>query len=161
LEITDSLARATLSGSHPSGSDWIPIGDFHIKLSDLEARPENSTEGAATLTIEQERERDSARLGDLVAAAMVSRVVRVDLSRGPKVKGKESFSITIVNESPMILNGLALGGVKGAEDSPPSVLVGISLPPLKNLTVPASAEMVARLHLQEGARVLAADLSGL
>ena len=61
----------------------------------------------------------------------------------------------------MILNGLALGGSEVSEDNPPSVLAGLSLPPLKSLTVPASAEMVERLHMKDGVRVLAADLSGL
>ena len=42
----------------------------------------------------------------------------------------------------MILNGLALGGSDVSEEHPPSVLAGISLPPMKSLTVSGSAEMV-------------------
>jgi hypothetical protein len=35
------------------------------------------------------------------------------------------------------------------------------VPPLKSLTVSAAPEMVKRLRLKDGVRVLAADLSGL
>ena len=41
---------------------------------------------------------------------MLARLVRVQLAHGPKGKHKESFRIKIVNESPLILNGVALGG---------------------------------------------------
>ena len=92
---------------------------------------------------------------------MLGRLVQVKLAQGPKGKHKDSFRIKIVNESPLILNGLALGGVEAGADRPPSVLAGVCLPPLKSMTVPATAEMVGRLHLDEGLRVLAVDLSGL
>ena len=149
-----------LTASHPSGSDWIPLGKSRIKLADVCAAEDSLTDDTE-LTDEQRRERESVRLGDAVAEAMVARLVRVQLSRGPRVKGKESFRIKIVNESPMILNGLALGGSEIKADSPPSILLGMSLPPLKSLTVPATAEVVARLNLKEGSRVVAVDLSGL
>ena len=61
----------------------------------------------------------------------------------------------------MILNGLALAGSEIKADTPPAILLGMSLPPLKSLTVPATAEVVARLKLKEGSRVVAVDLSGL
>ena len=93
--------------------------------------------------------------------AALKRLVRVHLSRGPRVKGKESFKIKIVNDSPMILNGLALGGAEVSGEESPSVLAGFCLPPLKSLTVPATCEMVERHHLKDGVRVLAADLTGL
>ena len=54
-----------------------------------------------------------------------------------------------------------LGDADAGNDAIPSVLAGLSLPPLKSLKVPASAEMVERLHLKDGVRVLAANLSGL
>ncbi len=92
---------------------------------------------------------------------MLVRLVRVRLSRGPKVKGKETYRIKIVNESPMILNGLALAGSRRPGRDAAVGPGGSVLPPLKSLTVPASSEMVERLHLKEGGHVLAADLSGL
>ena len=157
LEISDVAADVTLSASHPSGSDWVALGMFRIKLADLKTKADSS--GAATSALSTETK--SARLGDAVAAGMVGRLVRVNLSRGPKVKGKDTYKIKIVNSSPMVLNGLALGGAEARDDAAPSVVAGMSLPPLKSLTVPASAEMVGRLHLKDGVRVFAADLSGL
>ena len=92
---------------------------------------------------------------------MVARLVRISFGRGPRVHGKESFRIKIINDSPLILNGLAVSGSEVAEDSSPSVLQGLSLPPQKSLVVSATPEEVKRLRLKEGTRVVAADLSGL
>jgi hypothetical protein len=149
-----------LTASHPSGTDWILVGKGRIKLADLNAAEESLKE-ETKVTDEQRREQKSLLLGDALAKAMVARLVRVQLSRGPRVKGKESFRLKIVNESPMILNGLALAGSELKADSSPAILLGMSLPPLKSLTVPATAEVVARLKLKEGSRVVAVDLSGL
>jgi hypothetical protein len=66
-----------------------------------------------------------------------------------------------VNDSPLVLDGLAIGGTAGSGEARPSVLAGLSVPPLKSLSVPATSEMVERLELKDGVRVLAADLSGL
>jgi hypothetical protein len=52
----------------------------------------------------------------------------------------------------VILNGLALAETDGASQAPPTALASLSLPPRKMLTVPASAEMVERLHLKDGIR---------
>jgi hypothetical protein len=41
------------------------------------------------------------------------------------------------------------------------VLSDISLPPRKSLTVPASEDVVNRLGLKKGIRVVALDLSGI
>jgi hypothetical protein len=160
FEIAENSVDLKLTASHPSGTDWILIGKSRIKLADVNAAEESLKEDTK-LTDEQRRERKSVLLGDALAKAMVARLVRVQLSRGPRVKGKESFRLKIVNESPMILNGLALAGSEIKADSPPAILLGMSLPPLKTLTVPATAEVVARLNLKEGSRVVAVDLSGL
>lgn len=74
---------------------------------------------------------------------------------------KPSSQTKIINDSPLILNGVAIDGTKAARDHAPSVLAGLSLPPLKTLTVPATVDAVKRLGLKEGARVVATDLSGL
>jgi hypothetical protein len=137
------------------------LDKFQLKLSELAHRPVDSTRDLTSLTSEQRREQESARLGDLLAEAMVSRLVRVSLLRGPRVHGKESFRVKIINDSPLILNGLAIGESRHETDDPPSVLAGLSLPPLKSLTVPATADVVHQLRLKEGMRVVAADLSGL
>ena len=149
-----------LTASHPSGTDWILIGKTRIKLADVHAA-EASLEKDVKLTDEQRRELKAVALGDTLAKAMVARLVRTQLSRGPRVKGKETFRLKIINQSPMILNGLALAGSELKSEAPPAILLGMSLPPLKTLTVPATAEVVARLKLKEGSQVVAVDLSGL
>ena len=69
--------------------------------------------------------------------------------------------LRIENASPMILNGLAVLGPASKAAETPKVLSGISIPPRKNLTVPASEEAVKALGLKQGIRVMAVDLSGL
>ena len=41
------------------------------------------------------------------------------------------------------------------------MLLGITIPPAKSLTVPASEDAVKTLGLKQGIRVMAIDLSGL
>ena len=62
---------------------------------------------------------------------------------------------------PLLLNGLAVQGTLGTPNDPPKVLAGISICPNRNMTVPASSEMVDQLGLRKGIRIIAADLSGL
>jgi hypothetical protein len=160
VELTDAAINVKLSASHPSGSDWVLIDRFHLKRSEAEPAAEHiATE--TPLTGKQERLRQSFQLADSIAAAMVEHLVRITVVRGPRIHDKESFRIKIINDSQFILNGLAVGGPRTGDDRLPSVLAGLSLPPLKSLTVPASGEAVRRLRLKEGARVVAADLSGL
>ncbi len=161
LELSETAIVIKLTASHPSGSDWINLGRFQIKASEMTLNADENAKDTTPLTSTQKHENGAARLGDAVAEAIVARLVRVQLTNGPKDKGKSTFQIKIVNESPMILNGLALGGSKVSEDNPPSVLAGLSVPPLKSLTVGGSAELVKRLHMKDGVRVFAADLSGL
>jgi hypothetical protein len=161
MEVRDSLLDVKLLASHPSGSDWVTRGGFRINLPPAKPCPEDAAAETPTLSSDQVKEREAIRLGDEVAAGLLERLVRLRLAHGPKVKGKEAFRIKIVNDSPLILNGLALVGLERRGDQPPSVLLGLSLPPLKSFTVPATAELVERLKLNDGVRVLAADLSGL
>ena len=141
LEISTHGVEAKLAASHPSGSESIPVGTFKIKATD-----------------------------EILASAQTWRrhcraVTRTTCSHPAlaraQEKGKESFRVKIINASPMMLNGLVLGGPKPIDDTPPAVLVGLSIPPLKSLTIGASPDLVKRLHLKEGTRVLATDLSGL
>jgi hypothetical protein len=161
MEIREGRLDGKLLVSHPSGSDWVARGEFQTKRSPPKSGPEDAAAHGSALTGDQSREQEAMRLGDEVAAGLLERLVRLRLSDGPKVKGKPTFRIKIVNDSPLILNGLALAGSQAHADRPPSVLPGLSLPPLKSLTVPATSELVERLNLKDGVRILAADLSGL
>ncbi|MFO0957734.1 MAG: hypothetical protein U0800_09780 [Isosphaeraceae bacterium] len=127
---------------------------------------------------------EPAAWGDRIAEGVLGRVVRVQLSKGPKIKGKDSYRVRIENASPFVLAGLALGSlefgkasavtvaeVKGDKAAPdaevtdpkqvPSVLGGLAIPPRRNYTVGATAEVVEGLGLKSGVRLLAADLNGL
>ena len=59
------------------------------------------------------------------------------------------------------MTALALSKAKSKPAEAPKVLSGISNPPRKVMTVPASEEAVKALGLRQGVRVLALDLSGL
>ncbi len=63
--------------------------------------------------------------------------------------------------SPLRLNGVAAVGVGSKADEKARVLSGISVPPRRSMTVPASEELVKALGLKQGIRVTAIDLSGL
>jgi hypothetical protein len=127
---------------------WITGTTFAFKLGEAK-------EGAASV------ERKAAEVVDSLAAGLLGRLVRVELSKGHRVKGKEIYKIRIDNASPLILNGLALAGPADRKNTPPTLLNGFCLPPRKSLTVPATSETVERLKLKDGARAVAADLSGL
>ena len=159
-EVSETALTIKLSASHPSGSDWILVDRFKLKRSTADDAPASGAE-KPSLAAEQQQQRRAVRLALAMTEGMSERLVRVKLSHGQRVHGKEMFRIKIVNESPFILNGLAIDGAKGEHDHAPSVLAGLSLPPLKTLTVPASGDAVKRLGLKEAARVVATDLSGL
>ena len=92
----------------------------------------------------------------------LNRLVRAQLIKGPRDKGKLTYRIRIDNASPLILNGLAaLGTDSKPRTQTPRVLSGISIPPRRSMTVPASEEVVKTLGLKHGIRVVAIDLSGL
>ena len=90
-------------------------------------------------------------------------MVRAQVIKGAttREKGKLIYQIRIDNASPLILNGLALLGPASKTAEIPKVLSGISIPPRKSMTVPASEEVVRSLGLKQGIRVMAIDLSGL
>ena len=104
---------------------------------------------------------DAAKLADEVAEGLLGRLVRAQLVKGPRAKGKLTYRLHINNASPLRLNGLAAVGVESKEDAKPRVLSGISIPPRRSMTVPASEEVVKTLGLKHGIRLTAIDLSGL
>ena len=83
------------------------------------------------------------------------------MSKGPREKGKLTYQLRIENASPLILNGLSMTGPASKPAEEPKVLLGITIPPRKNLTVPASEDAVRTMGLKQGIRVMAIDLSGL
>jgi len=136
-------ALVQVSASDGTATKWLPAGKFTLPLA----------REAGKLKV--------AEFGNAMAEGVLGRLVRAQLSKGPRVKGKETYRVRIDNASPLILNGLAVSGTSQKVGEMPKVLSGISLPPRKSLTVPASTELVDQLGLKGGVRVIAADLSGL
>src|SRR5262249_28675894 len=106
---------------------------------------------------------------DAIAEAGLGRAVKgelIDGSPGPgeaerRGEGEGPYWIRIENDSPLILNGLILAGAgPSRKGGRPMFLVGLCIPPRKSLTIPAADDLVERLGLRRGVRILAADLSG-
>jgi len=136
-------AQVQVAKSDGAATSWVPVGKFTLPIESKDGK----IEGAA--------------FADALAEGILSRLVRGQLSKGPMVKGKQTYKIRIDNASPLILNGLAVQGTVSKADDQPKVLAGISIPPFKNMTVPATGEVVDQLGLRKGIRIIAADLSGL
>jgi hypothetical protein len=118
--------------------------------------------GKFSVPITGDRHRfDVGQLADRVAEGLLGRLVRAQLVKGPREKGKLSYRIRIENASPMRLNGLAAVGAESKADEKARVLTGISIPPRRSMTIPASEEVFKQLGLNHGIRLTALDLSGL
>jgi len=133
-------AIVQVSTSDATAKRWVSAGKFTLPIA-KDAKPE--------------------AIADAMAEGTLSRLVHTQLVSGPKAKGKPTYKIRIDNVSPLILNGLALSGTNASAESRPSALGGLSLPPRKSVSLPASGAMVERLGLKDGVRAIAADLSGL
>jgi hypothetical protein len=144
VRLESAVASVRLRTTDESGTAWRAVGAFSLPLTD--------PEGAA---------RSAAEVADTLAQGVLDRLVRVELSTGPRVTGKATYKIRLDNLSPLVLNGLALAPSAGDPAAKPSLVQGIGLPPRKHLAVPASAEAVERLGLKKGIRVLAAAFGEL
>ena len=130
--------------SNEEGNAWTAVGKFELPVGVAEGKVKN------------------VEFADTFAEGVLGRLVRAQLSKGPRVKGKETYHVRIDNASPLLLNGLAITGegLKG-EKAAPNILSGIAIPPRNNLTVSATGSVVEKLGLKKGIKVVAADLSGL
>jgi len=136
-------AQVQVAKSDGEAAKWVAVGKFNLPI----AVKDNKIDGPA--------------FANALAEGILSRVVRAQLSKGPMVKGKQTYNLRVDNASPMLLNGLSVLGTGNNTEDAPKVLSGISIPPSKNMTLPASGEVVDQLGLRKGVRVIAADLSGL
>jgi hypothetical protein len=136
-------AQVQVAKTDATATAWVAVGKFTLPV----AREKGELKGV--------------EFADALAGEILGRLVRAQLSKGPMVKGKQVYKVQIDNASPLILNGLAVLGVRPKEGEPPKVLSGISIAPFKKMTVPATGELVDQLGLRKGVRVIAADLSGL
>ena len=136
-------ARVTVYATDSHATAWTTIGKFSLPI----LNDAGSFEAAA--------------FADAASQAVLSRLVRAQLSKGPREKGKLTYRVRIDNGSPLILNGLAVAGLEIRAANDAQVMAGISLPPHRNLILPVSVEYVEKLGLKRGVRVLAADFGGL
>ena len=128
-----------------AGTVWRTAGKFSLALTDSTGN-----------------ERPVVEIADALLLGVLERLESgVQLTAGPRVKGKETYKIRIDNGSPLVLHGLALAGSAADPEAKPSLLLGISLSPGKSLAVPASSEVVHRLKLKQGLSVQAVDLTEL
>jgi len=136
-------AQVQVAKSGGAAAGWVPVGKFTLPVELKDGKVQE------------------AAFGDALADGILSRLVRAQMTKGPMVKGKPTYKIRIDNASPLILNGLAVQGTLSQPEDQPKVLAGISIPPSKNMTVPATGEVVEQLGLKKGIKIIAADLSGL
>jgi hypothetical protein len=136
----DRDASVLIYSSDPNASRWAAVGKFSLPV-------------AADATGET--------LADALAEGIISRLVRAQVTKGKKVKDEQTYKLRIDNAAPLLLNGLALTGSDLGIESEPSMLAGFSLPPRRSMTFTITGEAVERLNLENGAKVIAADLSGL
>jgi hypothetical protein len=142
IEIKDGATSVRVSSSDEAGRSWVDVGKF--SASSPEAGETQPT---------------PAELIDRVAEGLLERLIRVRLTR--EGRGKGGYRIHVENGSPLVLNGLTLGDRESGPDSRPSTLVGLSLPPRKALTIPATQQLARRVGSAKRIHIVAADLSGL
>ena len=111
--------------------------------------------------IEEGGKLNVARFTDELAESTLNRLVRVQLSKGVKDRGKMHYQLKIENASPLVLNGFAAVGATSKPEEIAKVLSGICLSPRRSMSVPASEEVVKELGLKKGVKLIALDLSGL
>ena len=143
VRFRDNTAMVQVVSSDGSAQNWLPFGKFSLPVAKDKAKF------------------DGARFADALAEGIINRLVRAQLIKGPREKGKLTYGIRIDNVSPLNLNGLAVLGTVDKPGEAPKRLSGISIPPRKHMTLPASEEAVKALGLKQGIRVMALDLSGL
>ncbi len=136
-------AHVQVMNSDANARNWVAVGKFSIPI------------------IHKSGKFDANRFADDLVAAVLNRLVRARLAKGPRARGKLTYQIQIENASPLILNGFAAVGAESVDKNAPNFLSGICISPRRSMTVPASEEAVKSLGLKKGIRLVALDLSGL
>ena len=92
VRIKGEEMQVQLTGSDPAARSWVPFGKFTLPVADATG------------------EAESLRLADALAEGLINRLVRAQVVKGPRDKGKLTYRIRIENVSPLRLNGLAAVG---------------------------------------------------
>jgi hypothetical protein len=141
IEMKDGPTSVRIGSSDEAGSSWVDVAKFTMPSIEAGGNPPTP-----------------AGVIDRVAEGALERLIRVQLTR--QGQGKLAYRIHIENGSPLVLNGLSLGCCKSGPGPHPATLVGLSLPPRKAMTIPASNAMARRVGSGKRPHILAADLSG-
>ena len=110
VRMSPTEAQVLVSSSDATAQKWVPFGKFSLPV------------------VEEKGKLDIARFADGLAEGVLNRLVRVQLSKGVKDKGKMHYQLRIDNASPLVFNGLAAVGTTSKPEDQPRVLSGISLP---------------------------------
>ncbi|WP_406696240.1 hypothetical protein V5E97_35155 [Singulisphaera sp. Ch08] len=148
LTIEAAKVNVAFAKSEASGRRWNSLGSLAITVGSLEGDQD---------AIEVE----AAEVIDAMSSGLLGKVVRAQLIKGPKSKGKETYTIRVDNGSPLIVSGLAIAGAEASKPVPFASLSGLSVAPLTSLRLPATPEIVEQLGLQKSVRIVAVDLGGL
>jgi len=143
VRLGSTSALVTVASSDGAARNWVANGKFSLPVT----REKGTFAGMP--------------FADALAEGILNRLVRAQLVKGPRDKGKLTYGIRIDNASPLILNGLAVLGTVNKNNETPKPLMGICIQPHRQMTLPASEEAVKALGLKQGIRVMAIDLSGL
>ncbi|SIO62449.1 hypothetical protein SAMN05444166_7050 [Singulisphaera sp. GP187] len=148
LIIDEDKVNVALATSDTRARAWSALGSLEITVGSLAADP-----GAI--------ESEAAEVIDMMSSRLLEKLTRAELIKGPKSRGKDTYTIRVDNGSPLILSGLAIAGAEASKPIPFAALAGLSVSPLTSLRLPATPEIVEQLGLKQRIRVVAASLGGL
>ena len=143
VRLNESDATVQVFATDGPARKWVAFGKFNVPVK------------------REKGKLDASHFCEEMSEGILNRLVRAQLSKGVKDKGKMHYDLRVDNASPLVLNGLAALGVASSADETPKVLVGICIAPRRSLTVPASEEVVKELGLKKGIRLVGLNLSGL
>jgi hypothetical protein len=141
--LTLSDAQVQVFSSDAAARNWVAVDKFTLAIAQKDGKF------------------DAGHFAEALTEGILNRLVRAQLAKGPRAKGKATYQIRIDNASPLILNGLAAVGSESEASKTPRLLSGICISPRRSMTVPASEDVVRMLGLKKGIRLVALDLSGL
>jgi hypothetical protein len=141
--LSASEALVQVQSSDATVQKWVPFGKFTLPVTPAQGKF------------------DALQFAGELTEGVLNRLVRAQLGKGVKDKGKLHYQIRIDNASPLVLNGIAALGTESKPEDVPKVLSGICISPRRSMTVPASEEVVKSLGLKKGIKLVALDLSGL
>ncbi len=144
IRLDEKTAQVQLAVSSDSCSQWKTVGKFHVDLVTDDGRHIKPLE-----------------VTDNLSEQILGHLIDTQIVRRRTSHGSSPYLIRVGNASPLVLNALALDGMTHDPLSKPALMIGLSVPPHKCVTVPADEHTVLRLHLHKGMMPVAANLSGL